>query len=166
MLGPESVASFLQRPPAQPYIAAMCGCRESCQEAGMMTQRLLPMPGETRLRGANLGARRAAACCRTREAKPDEAASCHEWAPAETTHLTPQTLRHCARRPRCMLRLRWRRDRGTLHASRHLSVSHPYAVLCGIARPPWPCAPAAQLWAVGQARGAPGAFADAAAAWL
>ena len=50
-----NLASFLQSPPAQLYIAAMCGCRESCQEAGMMTQRLLPMPGETRLRGANLG---------------------------------------------------------------------------------------------------------------
>ena len=83
------------------------------------------------------------------------------WAPAETTRLTPQTLRRCARLLRCMLRLRWLHGQGTLHASRQTSVPHPHAVLCGVVCHPRPCAPAAQLWAVGQARGAPGAFAYA-----
>ena len=129
-----------------------------------MTQRLLPMPGETRLRRANWGARHAAACCRTHEAKPDEAAPCHGWALAETTHLTPQTLRHCARLPWCMLRLRWRRGQEILHASRHLSVLHPHAGLHKSRASPGPVRPAALLWAIGQTRGASGAFADAAAA--
>ena len=85
------------------------------------------------------------------------------WAPAETTHLTPQTLRHCARLLRCMLRLRWLHGQVTLHAGRHVS-SIPSRKALQSRAPSQACAPAAQLWAAGQALGAPEALADAAAA--
>ena len=119
------------------------------------------MPRQARLRKADL-AHGVLSPAAERE-RQGGSVSCHLalWrAPAENPHLTPQTPRHCARLPWCMLRWRWQREPETLHASRHLSVPHPHTVLSVVAHTtPRPCAPAAQLWAAGQARGAPGALA-------